>query len=90
MEDGHDVRTPAFDMHPDLDELGICEYNRGLIEWADEVHVIWDGRSVGVIFDLGMLFALRKPLVIEYIESKTFKGVMEKYAERSVHGSDRD
>lgn len=79
MEDGHEVRIPAFDTHPNLDELGICEYNRSLIEWADEVHVIWDGRSLGTCFDFGMLFALRKPFVIEYIEPKTFKGVMERY-----------
>lgn len=78
--DGHEVRTPAFDSHPDLDDLGVCEYNRSLIEWADEVHMIWDQRSTGTIFDFGMCFMARKPLVIEYIEPKTFKGVMDKYS----------
>ena len=78
---GHRVTIPAFDSHPDLDELGVCEFNRQAIENADEVHVIWDQRSTGTIFDFGMCFALRKPIKIVYLEPKTFRGVMEKYAE---------
>jgi len=77
--EGHEVRIPAFDHHKELDELGVCEYNRDLIEWADEIHMIWDQRSVGTIFDFGMCFMARKPLVIEYLEPKTFAGVMGKY-----------
>jgi len=77
---GHEVRIPAFDDHPDLDELGVCAFNREAIEWADRVDLIWDQRSTGTIFDFGMAFALRKPVHIVYIEPKTFKGVMEKYA----------
>jgi hypothetical protein len=80
INDGHRVRIPAFDDHADLDELGVCEYNRELIEWAEEVHLIWDRRSTGTIFDFGMCFMARKPLVIEYLEPKTFEGVMKKYA----------
>lgn len=75
----YEVTIPAFDDHKDLDELGVCEFNRAAIEWADEVHIIWDQRSVGTIFDFGMAFALRKPVHIIYMESKTFRGVMEKY-----------
>ncbi len=85
QNEGHDVRTPAFDMGG-LDELGICKHNRALIEWADEVRVLWDGRSMGTIFDFGMVFALQKPFVIEYIEPKTFRGVMEKYAKQMRDG----
>lgn len=50
---GHEVRTPAFDDHPEFDELQICEYNREMVEWADKVWLIWDRRSIGTIFDLG-------------------------------------
>lgn len=78
-----EIKIPAFEEHPDLDELKVCEYNRSIIEWADEIYVIWDQRSVGTIFDFGMVFMARKKLVIEYIEPKTFKGVMEKYAENN-------
>lgn len=76
---GNDVRTPAFDSHPEFNELQVCEYNRSIIEWADRIHIIWDQRSMGTVFDFGMVFMARKPIVIEYIEPKTFRGVMEKY-----------
>jgi hypothetical protein len=78
--EGHKVRIPAFDSHPELDELGVCCNNRDLIEWSDQVRIIWDQRSTGTIFDFGMTFMARKPVVIEYMEAKTFRGVMEKYA----------
>jgi len=79
---GHEVKLPAFDDRPKLDELGVCEYNLKLIKWADKVYIIWDKRSMGTIFDFGMAFALRKPVVLEYLESKTFEGVMRKYERR--------
>ena len=78
--EGHQVFIPAFDSHPELDDLGVCEHNRALMEKCDEVHIIWDQRSVGTIFDFGMAFALRKPIKIIYLEPKTFTGVMKKYA----------
>jgi nucleoside 2-deoxyribosyltransferase len=81
---GHDVKLPAFDDHLELDELGVCEYNRELIEWADEVHIVWDQRSMGTVFDFGMAFAMRKPIRVVFIEPKTFAGVMRKY-ELNMH-----
>lgn len=77
--EGHEVRVPAFDQHPGLDELGICISNREDVRWAEEVHLIWDRRSVGTIFDFGMVFMAEKPLRIIYLEPKTFEGVMKKY-----------
>ena len=77
--------VPAFDDHPDLDELGICEHNRKLVEAADEVHVIWDRRSLFTIFDLGMAFALRKKLRVIFLEPKTFAGVMRKWEEEDAN-----
>jgi len=79
---GHIVKIPAFDDKYGFDELQLCEYNRGLIEWADEVHIIWDCRSVGTIFDFGMVFALHKPIKLIYLEKKTIAGVMKKYEEK--------
>lgn len=76
---GHNVRIPAFDDHVELDELQVCEYNLECIKWCDEVHVIWDQRSLGTIFDFGMTFALEKPLKIVWLEPKTFPGVMKRY-----------
>lgn len=76
---GTDVLIPAFDDHEEFDELGVCKYNRGLMEQADEVHIVWDQRSFGTIFDLGMAFALRKKIKVVFLEPKTFAGVMRKW-----------
>jgi hypothetical protein len=81
-KNGYDVRIPAFDDHKELDELEVCEYNRTLIEKAEEVHIIWDQRSVGMIFDFGMAFALRKKIKIVYLEPKTLAGAMRKYEKK--------
>lgn len=77
--EGHIVRIPAFDDHPDMNELQVCSYNREAILWADEIHVIWDQRSSGVIFDFGMVFMAQKPAKVIYIEKKTFKNLMVQY-----------
>ena len=80
--EGHEVKIPAFDLHKELDELQVCEYNRMLIRWADRIDIIWDQRSIGSIFDFGMVFMAEKPFHIVYMESKTFRGVMEKYEKK--------
>ena len=80
MEDeGHEVRLPCLDDNPGMNELDILSFNRKNIEWADEVHMIWDRRSTGTVFDFGMVFALRKPFRIAYLEQKTFENAMRQY-----------
>ena len=76
---GHEVLIPAFDSHIGLDDLGVCIYNKNLMKECDEVHMIWDRRSTGTIFDFGMVFAMEKHFKIIYLEPKTFEGVMSKY-----------
>ena len=88
-KEGYEVRIPAFDDHKGFDEYDVCNYNRELIEWADVVYIIWDNRSQGSVFDFGMVFALRKPFVIEYIEPKTIAGVMRKYEEKKEWNDQR-
>lgn len=78
---GHEVKIPALD-HLEGSELDIISYNREMIEWAEEVHLIWDGRSIGTIFDLGMVFALQKRLIVIYINPKKFLNFIDQYAER--------
>jgi len=78
---GNFVETPAFDDFPNYDELQVCLHNKKLIEWADEIHIFWDQRSVGTIFDFGMCFALNKKIKICYLQPKTMTGVMKKYEE---------
>ena len=66
------VHWPLRDTNQD-DPTGlkICDQNRIAIARADEVHVIWDGQSEGCLFDLGMAWALRKPLTIISLPSLT-------------------
>jgi hypothetical protein len=82
QDESMEVKIPAFDSIMDLDDLGVCEYNRALIEWADEVHMIWDQRSIGTIGDFFMCFALHKPFKIVYLNPKTILGVMQKYEKK--------
>jgi len=83
-EEGNRVRMPAFDNLKGCDELQVCECNLKNIKWADEVHIIWDCRSTGTIFDFGMIFALHKPVKLLYLEKKTFRGLMEKYEAKKM------
>lgn len=78
LDEGHEVALPAFDAC-DGDELHVCSVNRNHIEWADEIHLFWDGRSLGTIFDLGMAFALRKPIKVIYLEPKDFRNFVRQY-----------
>jgi len=84
---GFEVLIPAFDNEVSLNELQLCEYNRSLMEQADEVHIIWNQRSMGTIFDFGMAFAMRKPIKVAYLENKTFAGIMHKYESQSKVGN---
>jgi hypothetical protein len=75
---GHTVYVPGVQTKQDTDELTICTANREAMSRADEVRVIWDGTSHGVIFDLGMAFAMKKPIRLEYVIPKSMKGLMDR------------
>ena len=77
---GHQVQMPTFDNQADT-ELGLMGENKIKIQWADQVHLLWDGRSPGTIIDIGMIFALAKPLKIIYLETKSIAGIVKQYAE---------
>ena len=82
ISEGHEVKTPAFDDHPECaTELDIVKYNLSIIKWADEVHVIWDSRSIMTISDFHMCIALDKIVIIEYIESKEIRNIFFQYEE---------
>ena len=62
-QEGYQVHWPPRDTHQvDPTGLRICHDNRRAIMAADIVHVVWDGKSQGCLFDLGMTFAMRKPV----------------------------
>lgn len=81
-KEGHEVLIPAFDDYPHLTDLEACEHNRTKMAGAQQVHIIWNGRSRGTIGDFFMAFAMRKPVQIIYIEQKSLRGVIEKYAQK--------
>jgi len=65
MEDrGNGVYYPARDCAQD-DPIGtaICAHHLRKMKSADVVYVWWDGDSKGSHFDLGMAYALGKPIM---------------------------
>ena len=83
IQQGHAVLMPKFDEDAKLME--ILEHNRRIIREADRVDVFWDGRSIGTVFDFGMVFALEKPLKVVYLEEeKTLARAMKIYASGSA------
>jgi hypothetical protein len=78
---GHEVRLPSLDEH-DLSPLGILQSNLDLIVWADEIHLIWDCRSVCTWGDFCMAFALEKPVIPVYLEEKLMKDIIIEYAKK--------
>ena len=60
---GNEVYYPARDTDQiDPTGINICRQNRDAISNADIVYIIWDGKSTGSLFDLGMAFAINKPI----------------------------
>jgi hypothetical protein len=76
---GHEVKLPAFDTMPRLNELGILHHNIEIIRWADEVHCFYDNRSIGTVFDFGVCMALEKDFWLIHLDQKTFGNVMGQY-----------
>ena len=64
-ERGDDVHNPRYAVdQTDTTGVGICLAHFDAMDLADEVHVFWDATSTGSHFDLGMAFALDKPVVV--------------------------
>ena len=61
--EGIKVHYPPRDTNQD-DPVGyaICAQNREAIKNADKIYVYWNSKSEGSLFDLGMAFAMNKPI----------------------------
>ena len=74
--------------------LDICKENRAGVEAADLVAILWDGRSSGSLFDAGMAFALRKPLLIVEVppatEGKSWENMFRAWERDGSSESSRD
>ncbi len=90
---GMTVHYPPRDSDQTEDGVGlkVNEANRKALFSADEIHVIWDSRSYGSHFDLGMAFMLRAirecPIVVvrpvERTLQKSYTNVLLALAENS-------
>jgi len=64
---GFEVHWPPRDVNQKDDDSGgyrvLSEHKEAMID-CDCVHVIWDGKSEGCLFDLGMAFAMKKKIVV--------------------------
>jgi hypothetical protein len=57
---GNNVYWPARDTNQTMQELHICNANAGnIVHFAHEVHIWWNGKSEGSLFDLGMVFMIQ-------------------------------
>ena len=86
--EGWRVHWPPRDTNQEDDSgYRICSDNREAIRDADCVHFIWDGKSQGGLFDLGMAFSMNKPVVVisvpELTEGKSFQNMVTRWAEES-------
>jgi len=79
---GHLVYFPMRDTKQEgTTPRDVLRQNLAGIIWADEVHVIWNGKSYGTIFDLGNTYALGKPIRIIHV--RTIEEEMSKLHKRS-------
>lgn len=88
-KEGYEVYWPPRDTDQNDDKgYRICCDNREAIRNADVVHVVWDGKSQGVLFDLGMAFVMEKqviPLELpEFTEGKSFQNMIFYWASTAV------
>ena len=69
-EEGHIVHLPHRDTKQEATGINICLQNFEAIHQSDEVHLFYCGTSQGTHFDMGVAFALDKP--IRVIENEDF------------------
>lgn len=69
---GWEVHWPPRDTNQ-VDDSGyrICTDNANAIRNADAVHIVWDGKSQGSLFDLGVAFAFGKKIIPIEMPEKT-------------------
>ena len=84
-KEGYKVHWPPCDTDQ-IDQTGlrICQDNRMAILEADVIHFVWDGKSQGCLFDLGMAFMANKrviPIMIpELTDGKSFQNMVNEWA----------
>lgn len=62
LEEDYSVYWPYRDTDQSASEVEICRRNRAAMEEAGVACIAWDGKSEGCLFDLGMAYAMGKPV----------------------------
>lgn len=87
-DDGNEVHLPHRDTNQDARGIDICTENMEAIIWADEVHIFYNPESQGSHFDMGVAFALNKPIkVVESVpltEGKSYQRMLKEWEERNI------
>ena len=63
-EKGHEVYYPARDTDQKSTDIEINKRHRKVIKKCDEVHVVWNPKSMGSHFDIGLAYAFKKKIVL--------------------------
>ena len=64
---GHQVYFPPRDTDQSAAGLEICKQNLRALRASDEIHIFYSPDSQGTHFDMGMAFALKKPIVLAHV-----------------------
>ena len=80
-----DIYCPIRDTNQnDKTGLNICRQNMDAIKNSDEVLFVWDGKSEGCLFDLGIAFAMNKKITVisvpELTDGKSFQNMIVEYS----------
>jgi nucleoside 2-deoxyribosyltransferase len=82
-EDGYKVHLPHRDTNQKANGIDICKQNATAIFEADEVHIFYSKASQGTHFDMGVAFALNKPLKVveneKYGEGKSYPRMLDEW-----------
>jgi len=85
-EEGYDVHLPHLDTDQEQSGINICKQNSTAIFKADEIHIFYNKESQGTHFDMGVAFALNKPMFVieseKYCEGKSFARMLSEWEDR--------
>lgn len=83
---GVEVHLPHRDTNQNNSGLEICQENMSAIKEADAVHIFYSSKSQGTHFDMGVAFALGKPIKVveseEIPEGKNFQRMLKEWESR--------
>jgi hypothetical protein len=92
VAEGHEVHNPKYAVNQNASGFDICVAHKRSMVKADRIDIFWMEESKGSHFDLGMAFALRKPVKLVkvygvYPETECYARVadmMHRFAERGL------